>query len=196
MEQNEELQEVQNQETEQSAAESTNIEASVKEELDYKALYEAELGRRKRAEKEALRAKKTEEPEKKSLSEKKQKLDYGELAYLEIQGIKTKEEREYLKDAQQVSGLDLQDLLTKPFIQAELKALRDAKSTLEAVPSASKRTTPGQSGKDTVDYWIKKDELPPVEQMELRRKVLNQKIHKEREGSKFSSDPIVSNVQF
>lgn len=173
------------QETEQTIIEPEIKEEPVKEEIDYKAKFEEEQGRRKRLEKKLSKAE-TEEPDNKIPSEKKQKLDYGELAYLEVQGIKTDEEIDYLKGAQKFSGLELKDLLKKSFVQAELKTLRENKSVIDATPSATKRTSPGNSAKDSVEYWIKKDELPS--DYELRIKVVNEKIRIAKMGNTFPTE--------
>ena len=158
-------------------------EEKAKEEPDFKALYEAELGRRKRAEKDALKAKEVKEPEVKSPS--KSKLDYGELAYLEVQGIKTDEEVEYLKKTMKVSGLELKDVVKDEYVQSQLKAIREKKVATEAIPSDTHRATPTHSGKDTPDYWIKKGELP--DDTELRKKVVNEKIRLAKSGVNFPS---------
>lgn len=49
--------------------------------------------------------------------------------------------------------------------------MREMRKFQDAIPSNSKRSS--QSGKDTVDYWLAKGELP--EDRELRSKVVKAK---------------------
>lgn len=134
---------------------------------------------------------KKEEPSKEE--EKKEKtskkgLDYGQKAYLRSEGIKRGAEQELVEEFMENSGKSLEDILDSRVFQAELKSLREDITTKEATPSNSKRST--STSKDKVDYWIKKGELPPIDQPELRQQVVNAKIKKEKATSNFTSNPV------
>lgn len=110
-------------------------------------------------------------------------LDYGQKAFLVANGIKGKEETELVQEVMAATGKSLEDVIESKYFQAELKERRDAKSAQDALPTQSKRSA--APARDGVDYWLSKGELPPKDQVELRRKVLNAKITKAKNGSKF-----------
>lgn len=119
---------------------------------------------------------------KKSQLEKKE-FDYGELAYLAAKGVPD-EDLDFLFEEAQTTGKPLKALLGFNYVKEELKNRKEARETKEALPKGSKRS--GASPKNDVDYWINKGELPPPDQVELRRKVVNERIKREKEGSKFA----------
>ena len=101
-------------------------------------------------------------------------LDYGQKAFLIAQGIKGPDEVKLVTDAMQATGKSLDDVLENPYFKSELEKHRQLKAADDATPKGGKRG--GQvSAKDTVEYWIEKGELPPKDQVELRRKVVNAK---------------------
>lgn len=117
-------------------------------------------------------------------------LDYGQKAFLVASGIKGKEETGLVRQVMAATGKSLEDVLESKYFQAELKEIREAKQSKEAVPSGSKRS--GATGKDSVDYWIAKGEMPPAELgPELRRKYVNAKMKGQSSGSPFTSVPVV-----
>jgi Xaa-Pro aminopeptidase len=118
--------------------------------------------------------------------------DYGELAYLEMKGVKSDEEAAFVKKMMERTGDSLKDVLADDYVKNRLKSIREEKATKEAMPSNTRRSQ--TSGKDSVDYWINKGELPPMDQVELRRKVVNAKIDREKQRSKFSDNPIVNSL--
>ena len=126
-----------------------------------------------------------EEPVKK---EKKEGFDYAEKAYLKSSGIKS-DEYDFVKDVMESTGKSLDDVLENKWFQNDLKEMRELKATKEALPSGTKRSS--ASTRDTVEYWIAKGELPPIDQMKLRRDVVNARIKAETRGSKFSRNSVV-----
>lgn len=81
-------------------------------------------------------------------------LDLGGIAYLaSMMGVKGKDEialaREYI-----ANGKSILDLPDNKYFKQDLDALREAKTSETAVPSASKRGT--ASSRDSVDYWLTK----------------------------------------
>lgn len=126
-------------------------------------------------------------PSKKS---KSGSLDYSQKAFLaSIAGVKTQEEYAFVQDMLETTGQPLDSLIESNYFKFELKGFREQKAVETATPSSGKRTT--SPTRDTVEYWIAKDELPPADQVELRRKVVNAKMAKEGSGSPFSDTPVV-----
>jgi len=131
------------------------------------------------------------ESEKKPIEKKSVEFDYGQKAFLNTEGIKTDEEREYLLTTMEKTGEELDVLIKDEFIQNKLKSIRDKKEVVEATPTGTKRGS-SSAASDSVEYWIAKGELP-TDPM-LRRKVVNERIHLEKDGNKFASQSVVSNV--
>lgn len=104
--------------------------------------------------------------------------DYGQKAFLIALGIKSKEEIDLAKKLQKETGKDLDSLIETNYFKTELKALRDSQDVNDAIPKNSKRS--GQSSVNTVEYWLAKGELPPADQVELRRAVVNAEIERDR----------------
>lgn len=151
---------------------------------------EAKLARLERQAKQLRKKLGVDEPETKSKKSKKSEdLDYGQLAYLSAKGIESDEDIDFVKEVMVETGKDLKDVIKSKYFQAELKDRKEAAIVREAIPSSSKRS--GTSTKDTVEHWLAKGQLPPPEQTELRRKVVNARIQKESSGSRFTSSPIV-----
>lgn len=129
--------------------------------------------------------------EKKSESKKSDDLDYGQKAYLRAEGIKRGDEESLVMEYIKNTGKSLEDILDNKHFQNDLKDLRETIATSDAIPKGSKRSA--QSSIDSVEYWIAKGELPPADQMELRRKVVNAKIKAETQTNVFSPRPVVGN---
>jgi hypothetical protein len=119
---------------------------------------------------------------------KKEGFDYSEKAYLKASGIQATE-FDLVKEVMDATGKSLDEVLDNKHFQAELKDRRDAQASKDAIPTSSKRSA--ASGRDSVEYWIAKGELPPADQRELRTKVVNAKMKASQEGNKFSSRPVV-----
>jgi len=116
-------------------------------------------------------------------------LDYGQKAYLVSNGIKGGAEMEFTKNMLKETGKDIDALLESPYFQSELKTFREKQASKDALPNNSRRS--GNPATDSVEYWIAKGELPPADQAELRRKVVNAKIKAQSSGSPFTKNPIV-----
>ena len=106
-------------------------------------------------------------------------LGYGEKAFLVANGIKG-EETKLVEDAMKKTGGTLEEVLDNPYFQAQLKEARDLAGTILATPKGK-----GGSGvpTDSVEYWMQK----PIEEVpqEMRIKVVNAKLAKEKGGLKF-----------
>lgn len=129
-----------------------------------------------------------QKPADKQEPQKKSSFDYAEKAYLKSSGIQP-DEFQLVLEAMQSTGKSLDEVLDAKWFQVELKDLRDKKATDDAAPKGTKR--PSSPSRDSVDYWIAKGELPPADQVELRRKVVNEKIRLENSKSQFSDQPVV-----
>lgn len=169
----------------------TDFEEPEGEEVDWKAEAEKWRGIAKRNQTK-LEKKAETKTEIKEEPKKTDNLDYGQLAYLTAKGIEDDGEIGLIQDFMKNTGKSLMEAVKNKYVQAEIKELREAKTVQEATPTASRRTAP--SGKNTVDYWIAKGELPPADQVQLRREVLNKRIETEKQRSKFSDNPVVSSI--
>lgn len=130
-----------------------------------------------------------DEPDnKKKTSKKSDELDYGQKAYLVSMGYKGADEMEKAKEIMAFTGKSLDEVLENKHFQAEIKEMRDVKATNDALPVGSKRSS--NSAADSVEYWIAKGELPPADQRELRTKVVNARIVKEKSKSTFTDTPV------
>ena len=97
--------------------------------------------------------------------------DYAQKAYLVANGVKGNDEMKLVKEIMSNTGKSLDSVLESKYFTAELNEMREMRKSQDAIPSNSKRSS--QSGKDTVDYWLAKGELP--EDRELRSKVVKAK---------------------
>jgi hypothetical protein len=121
--------------------------------------------------------------------EEKKGFDYAEKAFLKASGIQNNE-YEFVWEAVEKTGKSLEEILENKYFQAELKERREDNSSKEAIPKGSKNRS-SVAPIDTVDYWLAKGELPPKENKELRREVINAKIKQENTKNKFSDRSVV-----
>lgn len=118
----------------------------------------------------------------------KKGFDYGQLAYLEAKGFSDKADQQWLESMVQESGFELKDLLDKPWVQNELKERKEHRMAEAATPSGSKAA--GQSGRDTVDYWVAKINqgsatVKDIPDRELRFKVVEARHKAEKQKGEF-----------
>jgi hypothetical protein len=122
---------------------------------------------------------KPEEPK----SQDKKEFDLAEKSYLLANGIK-KSDISLVWDEMSKSGKSIDEILESPYFKEKL----EMSATKDAIPSGTKRTS--GSARDDVEYWIQKGEFPPMDQVELRRKVVNALSQKHSNKTKFSPNPI------
>jgi acyl-CoA reductase-like NAD-dependent aldehyde dehydrogenase len=115
-------------------------------------------------------------------------LDRVDKAILRTEKIVEEDEVELVEKIMKETGKTVEETLDSKYFQSELKTLREDKETANAIPGNSKRS--GQSNSSTVEYWISKGQLPPVDQPKLRQAVVNRKIELEKSGNTFSKNPI------
>lgn len=120
---------------------------------------------------------------------KDDKFDYGQLAYLTAKGFDHADDQKYLKDLMKRTGSELNDLLSDEFVTGKLGEMKEKRTSQGAMPSGDDRNAPPAA--DQVEYWLNKGQLPPPDQVELRKKVVNAKIAREQGKSVFSSNPVV-----
>jgi hypothetical protein len=114
-------------------------------------------------------------------------LDYGQKAFAVANGVKGKEELALVQEYMDM-GKELEDIFDNRHFQNDLKDLRDGKEANAAIPKTTKRT--GNKTADTVDYWLSKpfEEVP----QNMRSKVLEARLQREKSASNFSSNSIVT----
>jgi hypothetical protein len=112
-----------------------------------------------------------------------------EKTYLKSEGIKGADEIKLVKEFMKNTGKSLDSVVESKYFQAELKELRESRAATDATPKGKNRS--GQSSRDTVEYWVAKGELPPADQVELRRQVVNAKMAAQKTGNVFSSRPVI-----
>ncbi len=122
-------------------------------------------------------------------------LDYSEKAYLKSYlDIKGPDELNLAKSWKQRTGDSLDTMVEDEIFLAKLGKLREAKASADAIPKGKTRgATPAQNDEA---YWTAKIEsgqakLADIEDVAMRRKVLNSRIEKEKSGSKFAPQGIV-----
>jgi len=128
------------------------------------------------------------EAQKEPEGKKSGELDYGQKAYLVANGIKGVEEFGLVQRIMSETGKDLDSVMESKYFQAELKDSRELAAAQQATPSSTKRA--GSNARDSVDYWMAKGELPPADQADLRRKVVNARMKVDTDGTKFTDNPV------
>ena len=144
--------------------------------------------------KQAIAAAKGEKTPKKPKGEKTPKnkgFDYAQLAFLEGRGIKHSDDQDYLFKEMETTGKELKEVIEFEYVQEHLKKEAEARASADAVPAGNKRGS--DAGKDKVDYWVAKGELPPntPENQQLRRDIVNARKKRETDSSKFTDQPVI-----
>ena len=173
-----------------------DVKEGEKDETDWKAIAQKNHGIAQRYKTKLEKAKDNKDGEGKPNSDKKgdketpktEVLDRMDKAILRVEKITSEEEIGLVESIMKDTGKTLEQVLESKYFQSELKEMRELKASEDATPTGTKRAN--NSARDTVDYWIAKGELPPASQPELRQKVVNAKIAKEKAGSNFSATPV------
>lgn len=133
---------------------------------------------------------KAEAEEAKKQPQDKKDFDYAELSYLAVKEIESDEEIAFTKKWMEDTGKSLKEVINNKMFKAELKEKREEAASKEAIPTGTKRA--GNATRDSVEYWIAKGELPPADQKQLRRDVINARYKTEGDQSKFTDTPVVT----
>lgn len=120
---------------------------------------------------------------------KQETLDRIDRAVLRVEKITEPDEIALVESTMKESGKSLEQVLAMKYFQSELKEMRELRASKEAIPSSTRRSN--QSSRDSVDYWINKGELPPADQVKLRRDVVNARYAQEKAKNHFSPNPVV-----
>jgi hypothetical protein len=120
---------------------------------------------------------------------KQETLDRIDRAVLRVEKITEPDEIALIESTMKESGKSLEQVLAMKYFQSELKEMRELRTSKEAIPSSTRRSS--QSSRDSVDYWVAKGELPPASEVKLRRDVVNAKIAQEKQKNHFSPNPVV-----
>lgn len=159
--------------------------------IDWKANAEKNRGIAQRNKTRAEKARKAADDAKaagnKGKKDDEVELDKGDRAILRSEKITDTEEIALVTRIMKETGKDLEATLDSKYFQAELKDLRAEHEADAASANGSKRN--GSSAKSTVEYWVDRDDLPPIGDP-LRIKVVNARIAKKQSGSQFSTTPI------
>lgn len=119
------------------------------------------------------------------------KLDLAAKGFLNSNSIKGKDEYDLVTDMIRNTGKDIEDVIESKYFQAELRDLRSTRESKMASDAASGARKGQPSARDTVDYWVSKNELPPAHMVQLRRDVVNARQKIDSNQGKFSSNPVV-----
>jgi uncharacterized protein (DUF3084 family) len=181
MENENDLQEVQPDETEQES-ENPELE-SLRRELAEKDEQIANLSKLKRElKKEVKEVKKSDSTH---ITKQTDDLDWGEKSYLRASGIEPLD-FDFVQEQMRESGIrDIGKLIENPYFKTALKEQIDARAVKEATPSKTRGSSESTTTK--VDYWIARGELPPnnPENAQLRRDVVNRRLEIEQSSNKF-----------
>lgn len=123
---------------------------------------------------------------------KNDKFDYGQLALLTAKGLDHADDQKYLQDLVKRTGSELRDLLSDDFVVGKLSEMKEKRTSAAALPSGDGRNAPPAA--DQVDYWLNQGKLPPADQIELRKKVVNARIARENGKSVFAKQSVVGNA--
>ena len=128
-----------------------------------------------------------EETPQREIKNSKKGFGLVEKTFLKASGIVPKE-YDFVQEYVQESGIPVDELVEKRWFQLELKDFRDSSAVSDATPRGTRRS--GQVTRDSVEYWIAKQQLPPADQRDLRAKVVNARIKAESSASQFSDNPV------
>lgn len=125
--------------------------------------------------------------------QKKSGFDYAEKAYLKASGIDSND-FDYLFEASQATGKDLDTLLGTKYVQAELRERRELRQTENAQPDGTKRS--GNAASNTMEYWLAKVDagtatVADIPDRKMQQEVVNAKIAREKAKSQFTDNSIV-----
>lgn len=127
---------------------------------------------------------------KQNKKDEKKGLDYSQKAYLTARGIEQEFFSEVEKAAESFGGVEidgvLERVLSNPYFISELEIARENKSARENSPKGGARG--GSGGVDSVEFWLKKGGLPPLDGTEERIRFRGQIIEARKNQSKKEID--------
>jgi hypothetical protein len=113
-------------------------------------------------------------------SNKSGDFDYGEIAFMKQEGIKSEVEMEFTKKQMKESGKKLHEIVNAAWFKAELADMKEVEKSLEATPTGRRS---GGVAANSTEYWLSK----PIEEVpkDMLREVVKAKREKAGGGSKF-----------
>ena len=121
--------------------------------------------------------------EKKEL-EKSNEPDYARLAFLEQRGLNNPDDQKLVQDEAERLKMPLTDILGMEHIKSKLQTAKDQREAAAGTPKG-RGSGSGKTQQD-IDYWLAKGETP--DDQELAEKVMDARINKEKQSSKFSDE--------
>lgn len=179
----------------EQSVEETDVQEEQENTTDWEAEAKKLQGINKRLKTKLEKQDKPVEEAKAETTQKKEDgLDYGQKTFIsQVLKVDLQNENQ-MKLVQDYldAGKSLDNLVENKHFKNDLTDLRETQSVQDATPSTSKRSSKGT--KDTVDYWLAKGELPPADQVQLRRDVVNAKVKQQEQGSRFTTNPVINSV--
>lgn len=162
-------------EVDAAEAEVESLEAEpeeAKDTTDWKAKFEEAEGRRKRAETRLERLKVDKKVEK-VLEKKSGELDDTALDYLDLKGITEDEDIQIVETVVKRTGMTVRQALKDDYVIKKLEFNKAAREVKDATPSATKRSSGGQSNdlQSAIARYEATGEYP--KDFELRDKVVD-----------------------
>jgi hypothetical protein len=156
---------------------------------DWKALALKNQGIAQRLKTKLEKAKEVKAEAEPAKPEKSNELDYGQRAFLKTYGISGADELSLVKSWTERTGDQIDVLVDDEIFNAKLKGLRDQKAAKETLQSMSNSRNAQPSSKSKAEFWMDKpfDEVPK----EFKQEVLKAKLDQEKEGGKFTDQPVV-----
>ena len=203
-EKNADVQESLNSEGEQNTnSESEPSKESNEELVKVKKNYEDQKVRAEKAEKENKELKaqlESQTPKKRGDTETPKKEEqsnepdyYKDLTlrtYLKGEGVDNKEDQDWLLKESKEIKKPVEDLLSKPYYQSELKTRVTQREAEAGMPEGSGSGKGAGGAKNTVEYWLNKKNKDGTyvtpDDLKLAEKVINAREARDAEGNKFS----------
>ena len=169
----------------------TTVETSDKSEPTEKEKeLESELGNLKRDFKKLQKEKEKEAVETVSKSDKSDELNEGQIALLSVKGFSDSADIAYIEGEMKVSGKSLTEVIELKYVQEALGDLKKARDVEDAGDIKSKRSH--SSARNTVEFHLQKGtNVLEIEDVKLRREVVNARINTEKNKSKFTDTPLI-----
>ncbi len=105
-------------------------------------------------------------------------------AELRAEGIKDDEEIDFVIEKAKILGVEPAVAAKDEVVAALLEKKRKEKLNLLAMPDNQSRNN--VNTRDSVEYWIAKGELPPKDQIDLRRQVVKRKRDNSKRAQMFN----------
>jgi hypothetical protein len=150
----------------------------------------------KRLKAESAKSNKTEESETSKNKEQPNEPDYYKdltlRTFMKGEGVDTKVDQDWLLKESQELNKPVEDLLSKPYYQSELKSRKTQREAEDGMPDGSGKSSGG--AKNDLDYWIDKtnpknpEEYLLPKQHDLKVKVIKARLEKFKRKQEFPDE--------